>query len=279
MIYTNTNINPLPFVATLAEQSHRIESWSTQLEFATPYDYLPIFQLPFADTTTTPVLELYNRNDVKIRTISNSETGLSSKGYGSYRVVYNKSLQLSTLLPSYDCYLRLTVGTEVWNSDLITPTVVTSAVKLEYWNLTDLEIGAYKIFSGANGVYLPFRIYLDADIGKPLYPFIEDVTDRMGYEFQNFMISKKTFKFGFVTNEPQFDAIRICKVSDKIAITYKGVLYKVIKIDFAPIEWRDNGLGWCEVEFEVDSIINKFPTSKPSLGDYNDDYSDDFFNT
>lgn len=278
MILTNTNINTLPFYATLAEQSHK-DSWASQLEIGTPYNQIPTFQLICTDTTTVPVLELYDRNDVKISTIVNAETGLASKGYGPYRVVYNKSLVLTNLLPNYDCYLKLTIGTFVYYSDLMTPTDISTALKLEYWNLTDIDYGDYKIYSGTSGVYFPFRIYLDSDIGKPLYPYIDDVTDRMGIEFINHMITKKTFKFGFWTNEQQFDGLRICRISDKIAITYKGKLYPVIKIDFSEIEWRGDGLGWVECEFEVDSIMNKFPTAIPTRGDFNDDYSDDFFNT
>lgn len=154
---------------------------------------------------------------------------------------------------------------------------VSRFVKLVYWNQTALH------YSGGRQIdyVFPYRnyCYLSTDIGKPEYPFTEEVTERDGRKFIEKQISEKVFRFEFAAPEFLCDALRLVRMHDHVRIFHNGQVYDVEDIILTP-EWQEQGdVAIVQVQFECDTVTKKIGSGEiqNNLGDFNSDYNNDFF--
>lgn len=153
-------------------------------------------------------------------------------------------------------------------------------VLLKWKNSTNLHI---------NNRIIPFELgfepfcYVDSLIGKPNYEYEEEITKRLGYEFVEMQLSKKTYQFVFIAPEYLCDALRIMKVCDnKQIIRYdfqnydRG--YSVMNMGFE-VSWEQPGdLAGVTITFDVDNVVSNTSGYLPLGGDFNNDYNSDFNN-
>lgn len=281
MLLTNTNINTLPFYSNLSEQWHK-QPHSTYHHIFTPtYSLLP-FQLATTNMSSSIVVTLYDRLGNSLGVLNNADIGIAAKSYTTYQVVYCTGKIKNGLFTSGNrYYIGVKVGTGItadyFYSDLFEPNeYIGDMVKIQYWNLQDIDFGDYKIFSGTTSGYFQFNHYVGTEIGKPTYPFQNYISQREMYNFPLKMISNKQYTFPLIVTEPQMDALRLLAISDKIAIVFKSNTYKVLWLEFSDIEWDDEGVGTLDATFTVNSVINRFVKAKPTRGDFNDDFNNDF---
>ena len=244
MLLTNTNINTLPFYSNLSEQWHK-QPHSTYHHIFTPTNSILPFQLATTNMSSSIVVTLYDRLGNSLGVLNNAEIGIAKKSYTTYQVVYCTGAIKEGLFTSGErYYISVKVGTGItadyFYSDIFEANeYVSDMVKIQYWNLQDIDFGDYKIFSGTTSGYFQY-----------IFPLI--------------------------VTEPQMDALRLCAISDKIAIVFKSNTYKVLWIEFSDIEWNDEGVGTLDATFTVDSVVNRFVQAKPTRGDFNDDFNNDF---
>jgi hypothetical protein len=154
-------------------------------------------------------------------------------------------------------------------------------VELSWYNDTNLNIGK-RIIPYSYG-YRP-SVFVDAHIGKPSYNFEEEVVERLGYEFVQSAISKKTYNFAFSAPEYLCDSLRImCICNNKRVIRYDHTNYNetlepmTVGMD---VSWDDQGhLALVSMSLDVDLVATN-PSGYAPLphGDFNNDYNNDFDN-
>lgn len=174
-----------------------------------------------------------------------------------------------------------TAGTETFYSDTVFITAnIMNYVKIEWHNEYDLSVA---------GRTIPFTegfrpsCYVATHIGKPEYRFEEESTSRLGYDFIESVLSKKTFRFVFVLPEYLCDALRLAKLCHVKSVTRydlpnygKRYLPMNISLD---MEWEEQGnLAGVTCTFDVDNVLNNTSGYLPGNGDFNNDYNNDFNN-
>lgn len=287
-IQTNTNINPVPVIDEKEYQLHR-QLWSDRLPVYIPYDRLLPFQIVTDSTYTTLNIEVYDIHDNLIKSISYLQASVVKLNGGDnltnwtcLSVQLNASIYLPTDKIIYFKYIFATQEQEetYYYSEICKAIKdVNQLIKLEWWNKKDIEFGDYVIKSKIEDYYLLFRTYINSEIGLPQYPYEEEVINRESNEFILSIISDKKYKINMVVTEPYMDSLRLARLADYIAITYRNTLYKVQAIKYSDIEWLERGgVGKLEITFTVDNIIKKLGTAKPTRGDFGDDYDNDFAN-
>lgn len=100
-----------------------------------------------------------------------------------------------------------------------------------------------------------FTVYLDTQVGRPKYPFEEEVSERMGYSFIESQVSKKTFGFTALAPEYLCDALRLVRLCDKRSITSRGRSYSPVSFDM-DVSWEDQGdLASLQCSFDTDTVV------------------------
>ena len=280
----NNNLSILPFYDSVEKQNHRKDyAFGEVFCLASPNRRILPFQfvIPHTPTTSSTVyLKKLDGTSSENITSQMEATGLKSienavPGYDL--VVYPGKLLMVIDTPEGQYYLELVNGGVSHYSEVFT--VVRNLqeyLKLSYSCNCNLEYKNGLIDFSDNFI---FEVYLPTQLGRPDYPFEEEVEKRDGYTFVEKQISEKTFKFDFLAPEYLLDAMRIIRMSDNILITSKGVSYEVDTFLMTP-EWEDGGyLAGVNVEFQCDTVIKKIGGVVPlEIGDFNDDFNNDFNN-
>ena len=282
----NNNLNVLPFYDSIEKQNHR-RSYAYGSIFALLSEKSRI--LPFqiirehsagATVNKCNVIELDSGNTTDILCAAQS-AGLGVKEFASegYDIIINPSLLILPLvkLPTGNAYIELgdTAG-NTWYSEIFTATTgLSECLKLTYWDQDDFVYpeGHIDYSSGFKNT-----LYLPTEVGKPEYPFEEEVESRDGHVFIEKQISEKKYKFNFIAPEYLCDALRIVRMHDFIRITSRGETYTVENIVIDP-SWEEQGdIASVNVEFECDTVIKKI--GKASItqtgGDFNNDFNNDY---
>lgn len=154
-------------------------------------------------------------------------------------------------------------------------------VKLTWKNANDLFV-ANRIIPFGEG-FEPY-CYVDSLIGKPEYSYDEESIVRMGYQFIESQVSKKTYNFVFVAPEYLCDALRIMKICNTKRVTRYdmpnyGKEYNIMSMDFS-VRWEEQGnLAGVTISFDVNNIASNISGYLPLQGgDFNNDYDSDFNN-
>lgn len=282
----NNNLSPLAFYSSLSEQNHRIPyAFGERFSVASPVDVIPTFQatVSFSFNIVTNVT-IYKLDGSFSQDITSEMTsaGLAVKTYtdqGIKLLVYGST---ASILSSYDegvYYLTISDGTLTYYSDSFRFIQdMRNYTMIEYNCYADLIQPRFVVDFSNN---FRFRVYVDAQVGLPSYPFEEEVENLDGHQMVVRQISKKLYKFNFVATEYLCDALRIVRMCDRIFITNMGNNYLVERFLMTP-SWEDGGFyASVNVEFETDTIIKKIGkaySTVPSSGDFNDDFNNDFNN-
>lgn len=289
MIQRNNNLSVLPFYTSRDEQTHRrTYSYGEVYPLYTPVGYLPPFQivLPHSDASFTSA-RLYDRNDQQKASVlsglqSAGLTKMSFVGY-DYDVIVMPSSAGGIFSGEGQYWLRLELsdGT-VFYSDIFTAVGQSSPyLKIEWWDAQDFLMDDSRIVYvlGESSLFKN-RLYLDTQLGKPDYEFEEEGEQRDGYFFPEKQISQKKFKCVILASEALCDAIRLIRLSDYVKVTDRyGNIYRADTFLATP-KWEAQGnLASVEIEFTCDTVAKKIPRPLSVVGDFNNDYNDDFFNS
>lgn len=202
-------------------------------------------------------------NTIDISGYLNADSNLIKTSEGYSYIVWHEYL-LPETIPEGLYYMQVTV-IEITGEDSVSETFYSDYLRLvrnpmdkyiriDYWQDDDFDVNGNKILYGDG---YRSALYVDAEIGKPEYPFEEIVTKRDGYEFVEKQISEKIYRFTFLAPEYLCDALRIVRMHDFVSIRYKQWKWDVNKILFTP-KWQEEGdLAQMDVEFHTDTIIKK----------------------
>lgn len=178
-------------------------------------------------------------------------------------------------------YIRLSMsdGT-VYYSDIFTVTGITGGLlAIQWYDFKDLIMDNGRIaYTDANGVQNYRNIlYLNTQLGKPEYTFEEEGEQRDGYFFLEKIISEKTYKCVILASEYLCDVMRFIRMSDVVFIRDQfGNTYRADTFLINPT-WQDQGdVASVEIEFTCDTVAKKIGCGVEVLGEFNDDYNNDY---
>lgn len=178
-------------------------------------------------------------------------------------------------------YIRLSMsdGT-VYYSDIFTVTGITGGLlAIQWYDFKDLIMDNGRIaYTDANGVQNYRNIlFLNTQLGKPEYTFEEEGEQRDGYFFLEKIISEKTYKCVILASEYLCDVMRFIRMSDVVFIRDQfGNTYRADTFLINPT-WQDQGdVASVEIEFTCDTVAKKIGRGVEVLGEFNDDYNNDY---
>lgn len=281
----NNNFSVLPFYDSLDKQSHRKSyAYNSVFPLISHTDTFLPFQVvvPLSYSSSPSVFLVDNNTGVRQNvTTAFKDAGFKTVAFDDYKVLtFPAEAPQGIDLPVGQYYLELynTASMKRFSDVFTVVRSVKNYLKLEWWDMKDLNFENGRIFYG--GGYRN-RLFIDSQLGKPEYPFIEEGEERDGYFFAEKQISEKRYKFTFLAPEYLLDALRLVRLSDYVFVTdMYGTKYKVDTILFTP-KWQTQGnLASVEVEFETDTVVKKLGNYLGSVGteglDFNNDYNNDF---
>lgn len=269
------NVSVLPFYSSIAKQHHR-----KAYAYGKVYPLLSPLNTILPTQIKIPRFESFNSITATIYKLDgtvayyNAQSGWANvlakrtaevPGYGLYIFNLNNMLS-STIKAEGQYYIRLDLNIvltsggsqlKTYYSEVFTwANNLSSCLKLEYWDQVNLPIFDYHIDYEAGFKNV---VYLQTQLGKPEYPFEEEVIKRDGYDFPEKQISEKKFRFTFLAPEYLIDALRLVRLHDNIEITnIDGEVYRANSFLISVAKWEDQGdLAVVEAEFECETIIKK----------------------
>lgn len=281
----NNNTSVLPWYTSIEEQNHR-KSYAQGDIFPliAPANILLPFQI-IRTTRANPVynVTLYDANDKVIVDMTDDmiEVGLQVVRFWEIDydvIIFPATLPMALNLPIGAYYMKLTDGADTWYSEIFTVVNdVSPFLKIEWFDFENL------VFEGGQIVYKnpTFRnvLYLNTELGKPEYEFEEEGEERDGYFFPEKQISVKKYKCNFVAPEYLCDVMRFIRMADTVLITDTlGRQYSCDTFLMTP-EWQEQGnIAGVTVEFKTNTVVKKLGVGymRPTGGDFNTDYNNDF---
>lgn len=256
----NNNLSILPFYDSIDRQNHNKDyAYGEMFCLLTPINSILPFQA-LVPHVENPLVSIYIFNfetgaytDIEDAIIA---AGLEITQYTSDGYDIIKFPGASTFsIPIGKYYIKLDRAGIEYYSDIFTVTDnISEALKIEYWDDQDFEFDGGKIDYADDYKHV---VYLPTQVGRPEYPFEEEVEKRDGFTFIEKQISEKTYKFNFVAPEYLCDAMRIIRMSDYVIITSRGEEYQVDNFLITPT-WLENGLfAKVEAEFQCNTIMKK----------------------
>ena len=267
-----TEVNILPFYTALALQHH--QKWYAYGQYyclPTPVGYLYPFQHRRTNTgdaiTELVVVEVATGTETDILAIATA-SGLEVVEYaadGYDLIIYPATISVGSFNVGRH-YLRMGDGTNTWYSEVFNFVDTTAGlVKVEWWH-----DGDFCYHSGSIRYNYPYksRVYLKTDIGKPEYPYEQEVENRNGKRLKLKQISWKQYKFVFLAPEYLADAFRQVPLHDFVEITNynDNRTHTVDEINMSNPDWQDRGdLAAITVDFQTDTVIVKSGSGVTSL--------------
>ena len=282
-------LSPLKFYDALEKQErYKSYAYGEVSPVVMPLNVIYPFQFVANNNTTTSISSAYiydaNTNKAITSNIANSlkEDGLSVKSIGGYKVVVLPGIfPIQEIKFEGQYYIKLTTNkSETYYSEVFCFTHdYNKHIELEYWN----EDSDFMI---KNGVVtfadnFRFKMLICSELGRPEYSFEEESTKRLGYNFIESQVSKKTYKFNAILPEYQCDALRLVRLCSNKNVTSLGETYDMLSFDM-DVEWQEQGnLASVNCEFEVDNIIvglGGFRSDEITAGDFSNDFNNDLNN-
>ena len=258
----NNNFNILAWYDSIDQQNHRkAYVYGTIWGLIAPNNSILPFQFvspgSLGSVTSVIVKSLETNGSIDLTSkLTISVTDYTDDDGNVYSIIMHKGDNvLSSKLSEGRHYIELKQGSKTWYSEVFT--VVSNIdcyIKLEYWDNSNLY------FKGGHIEYLTgfkFVCYLSTEIGKPAYPFEEELTERDGYKFIEKQTSSKVYNMTFHAPEFMCDALRLVRMCDNIHITNHGKVYRALSFSVS-VDWEDNGdVAAVDAEFETDTVVTK----------------------
>lgn len=258
----NNNFNILAWYDSIDQQNHRkAYVYGTIWGLIAPNNSILPFQFvspgSLGSVTSVIVKSLETNGSIDLTSkLTISVTDYTDDDGNAYSIIMHKGDNvLSSKLSEGRHYIELKQGSKTWYSEVFT--VVSNIdcyIKLEYWDNSNLY------FKGGHIEYLTgfkFVCYLSTEIGKPTYPFEEELTERDGYKFIEKQTSSKVYNMTFHAPEFMCDALRLVRMCDNIHITNHGKVYRALSFSVS-VDWEDNGdVAAVDAEFETDTVVTK----------------------
>lgn len=285
----NNNLSVLPWYTSIEQQNARkwwmygrVYPLFTQGGFVLPWQLIT----PHSSATPESIrpVELYDANTglvVDTSFAGNFRSQISKVEFTNYGYdvwVFPGTLPVFPSLQNGRYYLYMEIDLAPYYSEIFT--VVNDMdpyLKITWWDDNDFVMDAGTIVYAQPA----FRniVYLQADIAKPEYIFEEEGETRDGYFFPIKQISEKRYRFNFLSSEYLLDVMRLIRMADHIVITYRGQEYVPDTFLITP-EWENNGdVAVVEAVFETATVAKKIGAGGGTyirLGDYNNDFNNDF---
>lgn len=258
----NNNFNILAWYDSIDQQNHRKSYvygsiWGLiapdnsilPFQFVSPGSLGNVTSIVVKSLNSNKSIDLTGKLDIQI-------TNHTDDDNTAYSIVMHKGNNtISPKLSEGRHYIVLKQGTKTWYSEVFTVVSnISCYIKLEYWDNDNLY------FKGGHIDYtsgFKFVCYLSTKIGKPSYPFEEELTERDGYKFIEKQTSSKVYNMTF--NAPEFmcDALRLVRMCDNINITSDGKVYRALSFS-VNVDWEDYGdVAAVDAEFETDTVVTK----------------------
>lgn len=258
----NNNFNILAWYDSIDQQNHRKSYvygsiWGLiapdnsilPFQFVSPGSLGNVTSIVVKSLNSNKSIDLTGKLDIQV-------TDHTDDDNNAYSIVMHKgNSTISPKLSEGRHYIVLKQGTKTWYSEVFTVVSnISCYIKLEYWDNDNLY------FKGGHIDYtsgFKFVCYLSTKIGKPSYPFEEELTERDGYKFIEKQTSSKVYNLTF--NAPEFmcDALRLVRMCDNINITSDGKVYRALSFS-VNVDWEDYGdVAAVDAEFETDTVVTK----------------------
>lgn len=280
MSLNNVSYNPLAIYDNISKQ-HVRKSYSYGLPYILycPDGQAPNVQFAVASGTSFTSCTATNIDTGASFAVSGFSAVTKSFNGEDRTIIRGEGLASGSLAMGSGYYLTIVTSAGTYYSDYFYPCDVTDMTKIEWWADQDiLYKGGFMDYASA----YKNTIYLDAEVGKPSYPFNEEIEERDGYKFAEFQIRVKKHKISFIANEPLIDAISLIRLHDKVTIDSRDYSYQVNDFLMNDPEWLERGdLANLVLEFEVDSVVSTPGKGYGvvSGGDYADaDFTTDDYN-
>lgn len=288
MIQRNNNLSVLPFYRSIEEQAHRRSyAYGEKFPLYTPLGQVPPFQIfrPHSAAALSAVT-LYSADGEALGGIYTDmvAAGLSIQSYAvdGYDIIRYSPI-FTTGITTEEGQYYITVSTNdgtVYYSDVFTVVGDMSGyIQLQWWDLEDLVMDGCRIAYTDTSGNLNYRntLWLPTQLGKPDYEFDEQGEQRDGLFFPEKMLSWKKYKCTILASEYLCDVMRFIRLSDIInVIDQYGNQYHCDTFLITP-KWEVQGnLASVEIEFTCDTVAKKIGKGYPLLGDYNDDFNNDY---
>jgi hypothetical protein len=283
----NNNLSPLPFYKNDEYLSHNKQyAYGSIYNFFCENGILPPFQIVTEHgINEIENVQLYDRDNNLIADVTDelNNGGLTIKQFAQYGydvIVYPSYLPLSTNMQIGVFYLKLFDGVDNWRSEYFTNVASTDGfIKIEWWDNEDFVLEDSRIVY--DGVKYHNVVFLNSQVGKPEYKFVEEGETRDGYFFPEKQLSEKVYKFTFIAPEYLCDVMRFIRMADNVVITDELGREYDCDTFLINVKWQAQGdLASVEVEFETATIAKKVGRAHmlSKGGDfenlsYNNDYS------
>lgn len=286
MIQRNNNLSVLPFYGSLDEQNHRRSyAYGEIYPLFAPIGYAPAFQVVIDHTDATiSTARLYTSKGDYVGSVLSAMTsaGLEKKNFTNYDVIVYPSTDDGVISSEGQYYLTigLSDNTTLYSDIFTVVGGIDAYLKIEWWDVEDFIMDNCRIvYPLADGATFKNVLYLNTELGKPDYEFKEQGEERDGYYFPEMQISEKTYKCNILASEYLCDVMRFIRMADYVKITDKyGHIYRADTFLITP-KWEAQGdIASVEIEFTCDTVAKKIARPVTSVGDFNNDFNDDFFN-
>lgn len=278
-------LSPLKFYDALEKQErYKSYAYGCVSPVIMPFNTLYPFQFILSDSSDQ-IIDAYiidaKTNKAVTRNIiaQLNEAGLTHKVVDSYKVIMFPGIfPLLDIRFEGEYYLLLqsNIGYDYYSEVFCFTNNTDDCLEIEYWNPEADFTLKNGLVTFANNFH--FKVLLKSELGKPEYGFEEEATKRLGYNFIESQVSKKTYKFNTVLPEYLCDALRLIRLCSNKILRSKGEEYEMLSFDI-DVDWQDQGdLASVNCEFDVDNIVvnlGGFEYEKLG-GDYNDNFNDDF---
>lgn len=287
MIQRNNNLSVLPFYRSIAEQSHRRSyAYGDVYPLYTPLGSVPPFQIIRQHNAATVADVFLHRVDGTFEddvTGRMEESGLTVVQFSSdgYDIVVFPSRAPMNITPSVGQYyiiLEMSDGMRYYSDVFTAVGAIDGYLSVQWYDMDDLVMEGSRIYY--NGGLFRNQLWLATQLGKPDYTFEEEGEQRDGLFFPEKQISAKTYKFTFLASEYLCDVMRFIRMSDVVTVRDQfGNEYPCDTFLMTP-KWEAQGnLASVEVEFTCDTVAKKIGhgwQNLGTLGDYNNDFNNDF---
>ena len=282
----NNNTSVIPFVDELEQQNHRRSyAYGAIYPIYVPQGVFVPFQICRATRANAiSYVRLFKADGTQVATITQqmNDAGLMIKRYQTYgydTIIFPAIVPMQVMNEIGQYYISISDGVQVWYSDVFTIVdKIDDYLKIDWYCEEDMY------YRGGVITYTEPKfintLYLEAQLGKPEYPFTEESEERDGLLFPIKQYTEKTYKFSCLASEAMCDVMRLIRMADYIRVTDGyGNEYQADQFLFTPT-WQTQGdLASVECEFQTATIFKQIGRGVKVItnaGDFNIDFNNDY---